>query len=153
MRPRDDWPRLPSFAAEDHVYHSWLHLWNRAAGEVLFERLPHFEVIALQPYRLQREAGRVKYQLGLEHEGQGAREVVGLEFGLPGPLEGFRIGPMGLHAAMQAGRAGNEAFGFGIVLTEDQAHELVHRVAVEPGWTKGVLGHHPAWRKDAKINV
>jgi hypothetical protein len=50
---------------------------NGAPGEVLFERLPHLEVIALQAIRLQREAGRVKHQLGLEHEGQGVRRDSG----------------------------------------------------------------------------
>ena len=46
------WPWLPSSGAVDRAYHSWLHLRNGAAGEVLLERLPHLEILALQAFCL-----------------------------------------------------------------------------------------------------
>jgi hypothetical protein len=48
---------------------------------------------------------------------------------------------------------GTKAFGLGVVLAEDQAHELVHHVAVEPGRAEGVLGDHPARREDGEVDV
>jgi len=57
------------------------------------------------------------------------------------------------HAVVQAGAAGNETFRLGVVFASDEAHELVHEVAVEPGWAEGVLGDDPAWRKDSEVYV
>ena len=67
--------------------------------------------------------------------------------------EGFGVGTVAAHAVVQAGAAGDEAFGLGVVFALDQAHELVHEVAVEPRRAEGVLGHHPARREDGEVDV
>ncbi len=54
---------------------------------------------------------------------------------------------------MQAGSAGEKAFGLGVVLAVDEAHELVHHVAVKPGWAEGVFGDEPARREDGEVDV
>ena len=54
---------------------------------------------------------------------------------------------------MEAGSAWEEALGFGVVLALNEAHEFVHKVAVEPGWPEGVLGNHPARGEEDEIYV
>jgi len=122
-------------------------------GEALLERLPHLVIFALQAICFEREARGVQHQLSFEHEGQGVAEIMRLELGVRGALEGLGIRPVPLHAAMQAGRAGNKALRLGIVLAKNQAHEFVHRIAVEPGRPKGVFRHHPARGEDDEIDV
>src|ERR1700733_13491390 len=95
----------------------------------------------------------MKHQLGLKHEGQGTAKIVWLEFSTHCTLEGLCIRPVCLHTAVQTGGTGNEPLCLGVILAEDQAHELVHRVAVEPGRTKSMLRHHPPWRKDAEVHI
>ena len=92
-------------------------------------------------------------EAGLEHEGQRAFELDGLEFGCAGAVEGLGVGTVAAHAVVEAGSAGDEAFGLGVVLALDEAHELVHEVAVEPGWAEGVLGDDPARREDGEVDV
>ena len=70
-----------------------------------------------------------------------------------GALESLGIGAVAGHAVVQAGSAGNEAFGLGVVRAEDQAHEFVHQVAMEPRRAEGVLGNHPARREDGEVAV
>ena len=90
-------------------------------------------------------------QLRLEHEGQRIVQTLRLELGGAGALVGFGVGSVARHAVVQAGAAGQEAFGLGIVLAADQAHELVHQIAVEPRRPERVLGHQPARREDGEI--
>ena len=92
-------------------------------------------------------------EAGFEHESQRAFEFDGLEVGLAGAVEGFSIGAVAAHAVVQAGSAGDETFGFGVILAGDETHELVHEVAMEPGWAKGVLGDDPARGEDGEVNV
>ncbi len=89
----------------------------------------------------------------LEHEGEGAFEFDGLQFGGAGSGEGFGVGAVAAHAVVEAGSAGDEAFGLGVVFALNEAHELVHEVAVEPRWAEGVLGDDPARREDGEVHV
>ena len=57
------------------------------------------------------------------------------------------------HAIVEAGAAGNKPLGFGVVPSADQPHELVHEIAMKPGRTEGVLGDHPARRKNNEIQI
>ena len=54
---------------------------------------------------------------------------------------------------MKAGSARQKALGLGVVLAVDEAHELIHHVAVEPGWAEGVLGNEPAGWEDGEVDV
>ena len=92
-------------------------------------------------------------EAGLKHEGEGAFEFNGLEVGGAGAFEGLGVGAVAGHAVVEAGSAGDEAFGFGVVFALDEAHELVHEVAVEPGGAEGVLGDDPAWGEDDEVGV
>src|SRR3954468_8292172 len=60
---------------------------------------------------------------------------------------------MSRHAVVQTGSAGDEAFGFGVVLTEDEAHKFVHEVAMKPWWTEGVFGDDPARRENDEVAI
>ena len=100
-----------------------------------------------------RELRGAAYEAGFEHEGQCALEFDGLEFGCAGAFEGLGVRAMAGHAVVEAGSAGDEAFGFGVVFALDETHELVHEVAVEPGGTEGVLGDDPAWGEDDEVGV
>ena len=67
-----------------------------------------------------------------------------------------KVSASGPWPAMQLCRLappGTKAFGLGIVGAEDQAHEFVHQVAMEPRRTEGVLGDHPTRRKDREVAV
>ena len=75
----------------------------------------------------------------------------GFELGVGGALEGLGVGAVARHAIVQAGSAGKKAFGLGVVFAVDEAHELVHHVAVKPGRAKGVLGDKPARGKDREV--
>ena len=121
--------------------------------EVFLEGLPAGVVLVLAGGGVHGEFGGAADEAGLEHEGQGAVELDGLQFGGAGAFEGFGVGAVAGHAVVQAGSAGNEAFGLGVVLAVDEAHELVHEVAVEPGWAEGVLGDDPAWGEDGEVDV
>lgn len=121
--------------------------------EILFEGLPAGVVLVLTGGRVHGEFCWTGYEAGFEHEGQCAFEFDGLEFGCAGTVEGFGIGAVAGHAVVEAGSAGGEAFGFGVVLTVDEAHELVHEVAVEPWWAEGVFGDDPAWWEDGEVDV
>ncbi|MNP38239.1 hypothetical protein D3C76_1317390 [compost metagenome] len=98
-------------------------------------------------------AARTQHLAGLEHEGHGVVDLVRRKVGGDGLVAGIGVRAVGAHDPVQRGAARQEALGLGIVGTLDQAHELVHQVAVEPGWTEGVLGHHPARREDHEVHV
>ena len=121
--------------------------------EVFFEVLPAGVVLVLASCGVHGEFGRAGYEPRFEHEGQCAVELYRLEFGGAGSAKGFGVGTMSGHAVVEAGSAGSEAFRFGVVLSEDKAHELVHEIAVKPGRAEGVLGDDPAWGKDGEVDV
>ena len=77
----------------------------------------------------------------------------GLSSACGGAVEGFGVGAVAGHAVVQAGAAGEKAFGLGVVLAVDEAHELVHHVAVKPGRAEGVLGDQPARGEDGEVDV
>ncbi|CUI67301.1 Uncharacterised protein [Achromobacter xylosoxidans] len=60
---------------------------------------------------------------------------------------------MAAHAVVQAGAAGGEAVGLGVVHALDQAHEFAGDVAVEPGRTEGVFHCQDARREDGEVHV
>jgi len=121
--------------------------------EVFLEGLPAGVVLVLAGGGVHGELCGAADEAGLEHEGEGAFEFDWLEVGFAGAVEGLGVGTMAAHAVVQAGSSGDEAFGFGVVLAGDEAHELVHEVAMEPGWAEGVLGDDPAWGEDGEVNV
>ncbi len=121
--------------------------------EVLLQSLPALEIFVLQDARVHGELGGTHHELRLKHEGQRVGKILRLQLGIGGALEGLRIGAVAGHAVVQAGAAGHEALGLGVVRAEDQAHELVHQVAMKPGRAEGVLGHHPARGEDGEVAI
>ena len=107
----------------------------------------------LQYLRFQCKSGRPHRQPRLKHERQRPVDVVGLQLCLACPVECIDIWAMTRHAVMQAGAARHKALRLGVVLSENQPHELVHHVAVKPGRTKGMLRNHPARRKNHKVHI
>lgn len=107
----------------------------------------------LQQGGVQCEFCRPANEAGLEHKGQSALQFDWLEFRRGGAVEGFGVGAVAGHAIVEAGASGDEALGFGVVFALNEAHEFVHEIAVEPGGTEGVFGHHPAWRKEDEVHV
>ncbi len=99
------------------------------------------------------ELRRAADEAGFEHEGERAFEFYRLQFGGAGAGEGLGVGTMAAHAVVQAGSAGGEAFGLGVIFALDEAHKLVHEVAVEPGRAEGVFSHDPAWGEDGEVDV
>lgn len=100
-----------------------------------------------------REFGGPADEACLEHEGQGAFELDGFKVSGAGALEGLGIGAVAGHAVVKACSTGDEAFGLSVVFALDEAHELVHEVAVEPGRAEGVFGDDPARGKDGEVGV
>ena len=68
-------------------------------------------------------------------------------------LPGLGVGTVRGHAIVQAGAAGQEAFGLGVVDAVQQAHELGHDVAVIPGRPERVLADQPARREDDEVDI
>src|SRR3546814_14504970 len=60
---------------------------------------------------------------------------------------------MRAHAIVQGSPTGRKPFGLRVVRAVNEAHELAHYIAVEPGWAKRVLSHQPARGKDDKIAI
>jgi hypothetical protein len=100
-----------------------------------------------------RELRGTTYEASLEHKRQCAIELYWLQLGLTGAIEGFGVGTVAAHAVVQTGSAGDETFGLGVVFSFDEAHELIHEVAVEPRRPEGVLGDDPAGRKDREVHI
>jgi len=92
-------------------------------------------------------------EAGFEHEGEGAFEFHRLQFSSAGAGEGLGVGTVAAHAVVQAGSSGGETLGLGVVFALDEAHELVHEVAMEPGRPEGVFGDDPARREDGEVDV
>ena len=92
-------------------------------------------------------------EAGFEHEGQGVFELDGLEVSGAGAFKGLGVGAVAGHAIVEAGSAGDEPFGFGVVFALDEAHEFVHEVAVEPRGAEGVFGDDPTWGEDDEVCV
>ena len=124
-----------------------------AALEVLFQALPTFVVIVLQFGGFHGPARGPADEARLKHERHGAAQVLRFEFRVDGFFESFRVRAVAGHAVMQAGASGQEAFGLGVVFAVDQSHELIHKVAMEPGRAKCVLGNGPARRKDSEVAI
>ena len=121
--------------------------------EVLLQGLPAGVVLVLAGGCVHRELCGPADEAGFEHEGESAFEFDGLQVGGAGAGEGFGIRAVAAHAVVQAGTAWDEAFGLGVVFASDEAHELVHEVAVEPGWAEGVLGDDPARGEDGEVYI
>src|SRR6185312_3350080 len=106
---------------------------RRSACEIPAEALPAGIVVLLQRRRLQGEGGRAADEARLEHESEHVVELMRLELGTARRLEDRDIGAVRRHAIMQAGATRQEARGLAVIDAVDEAHELVHDVAVEPG--------------------
>src|SRR5580658_3914447 len=124
-----------------------------SAGEVALEPLPAFVVFVLQYLFLQRVARRPHDQPRLEHKGKRVRYLSRRKLGTGSALKGLGIRAMAGHAVVQARTAGQEALSLGVVFAVNEAHELIHSVAMKPWRTEGVFGNQPAWRKDGEIHI
>src|SRR5215467_8068669 len=112
---------------------------SRLAAEGPGQAAPHGVVVALAVGRLHGLPGRYEHPAALEHERQGVVDLLRPQLGRAGPLVGLGVRPVRGEGVVQARPAGLEPFGFGVVDTADQAHELGHDVAVVPGRPEGVL--------------
>ena len=72
---------------------TFLRPWLRSRLEMLLQPLPALEVFMLQDAGVHRELGGAHDELRFEHEGQRVVEVLRLQLGVGGALEGLRIGP------------------------------------------------------------
>ncbi len=100
-----------------------------------------------------KRVGRMT-QPRLEHEGERVVDLVRRQLGRRGALVGR--GGRGRARSCNCARLappGAKPAGLGVVDAVDQAHELAHHVAVEPGRPERVLGHHPARREDDEIDI
>ena len=57
------------------------------------------------------------------------------------------------HHVVKAHATGDKALGLGIILAVDVAHQLRHDVLMIPRRAEGVLGHHPAFAEQHKIDI
>jgi len=87
--------------------------------EVLLQGLPAGVVLVLASCCVHRELRGATDEAGFEHEGESAFEFDGLQFCGAGASEGLGVGAVAAHAVVQAGAAGNETFGLGVVLASD----------------------------------
>ena len=124
-----------------------------AAGKVLLEALPAFEVVMLKLRGFDGIARQPHREPALEHERHSVLDLVRLERHLGGPLPGLGVRAVRGHAIVQAGAARQEAFRLGVVGAMQQAHELGHDVAVKPRRPERVLGDEPAWRENHEIDI
>ena len=69
------------------------------------------------------------------------------------PLERLGVGPVRAERVVQAGAAGHEPLGLGVVDAAHQPHELAHDVAVEPRRPERVLADQPARREGHEVGV
>ena len=92
-------------------------------------------------------------EAGFEHEGESAFEFDRLKFCGAGASEGLGVRAVAAHAVVEAGSAGDEAFGLGVVFAGDEAHELVHEITVKPRRTEGVFCDDPARWEDSEVDV
>src|SRR5580704_5288107 len=121
--------------------------------ELFLQPLPNLEVLMIKLRSLHRKLRRLAHEASLKHERHGVPYIHRLQLRPARLLKSFRVRPVTSHAIMQAGAARDEAFRLGVIFTVDQPHELVHKVAMKPRRTKGMLGHHPSWRKDCEVNI
>src|SRR6185369_414067 len=121
--------------------------------EMPFQTLPAFEVFVLEFGGLQCVLGWTANKAGFEHEGKSVAEIARLEIGLRRFLEALGVGTVAAHAIVQARPAGQEALCLRIVFSANQAHELIHEIAMEPRWAEGMLGNHPARRENYEVAI
>ncbi len=99
------------------------------------------------------KTGQMLREARLEHKRHGVVEFFGLQIGIRCALKGGFIRPMRQHHIVQAHPARNKAFGFGIILAVNIAHQFGHDVLVIPRRAEGILGHHPAFAKQHKVDI
>ena len=92
-------------------------------------------------------------EAGFKHEAHGVVELLGLQLCVGGAFKGVFVGAVGQHHIVQGHAARNEAFGFGIILTVDVAHELGHDVLVIPWRAERVFSHHPALAEEHEVDI
>src|SRR3546814_7136637 len=88
-----------------------------------------------------------------EHEGQSVVDLMRFQLRRHRGFGRAPVRPMRAHAIVQGSPTGRKPFGLRVVRAVNEAHELAHYLAVEPGWAKRVLSHQPARGKDDKIAI
>src|ERR1700733_5037997 len=126
---------------------------TRLRAEGTGKASPGGVVVVLVVCGLHGLQGGDEHPPALEHEGQRAVDLLRRQLGRA--RLGVRLGVRAVRGedVVQAGTAGHEALGLGVIDAADQAHELGHDVAVVPGRAEGVLAHQPARREDHEIHV
>src|SRR4030081_1624710 len=122
------------------------HRTSLTAVELLSQSLPAFEVLMIKLRTLKRQFRWLAYETSFEHEGQCVVYIDWLQLRLARLLKSLRVGAMAGHAIVQAGSAGHKTFSLRVIFAAHQAHELVHEVAMEPWWSKGMFRNHPSRR-------
>ena len=117
------------------------------------QTLPDLEVLTIELGSLKRIFRWLTDKAGLEHKSQRVLNANRFQVGIACFLEGLGVWAVARHAIVQAGAAGDKAFRLGIVLATNQPHELVHKIAMEPGGTEGALGNHPTRRKNYEVKI
>src|SRR5208282_5812501 len=114
---------------------------------------PDGVVIVLAVARLHGLPGRHDHPAALEHERQRAVDLLRPQLGRAGPGERLGVRAVRGEGVVQAGPAGLEPLGLGVVDAAYQAHVLGHDVAVVPRRAEGVLADQPARREDHEVDV
>ena len=91
-------------------------LWSlNRIGEMFGQPLPTLKIVMLQFGGLAGVAREPNGVAAFEHECHRILELLRLEFGMACPLPGFGIRSMRAHTIVQAGAAGQEALGLGVI--------------------------------------
>src|SRR6516165_5256453 len=89
----------------------------------------------------------------LEHEGERRSEFLRLQLLLRGFIVSLFVRAMRQHAIVERYAARQETLLLGIILAEDQPHELAHDIDVKPGWTERMLRDEPPLRENHEIDI
>ena len=100
--------------------------------KVVLNLLPALEVLLVQLVAgLLSPLGNSQLETALEHEGLCPLRHLDRPQALVGPvLEALGVRSVGRHHGVEGGTAGTEALLLGLVLAQDEAHELGHAVPV-----------------------
>eukprot|EP01136_Pigoraptor_vietnamica_P024412 Opistho-1_new@77441 len=115
--------------------------------------VPHLVVLGLHLVaRALAPLGHHEAQRALKHERlRAVRHAHGREFCCRRLLEAIEVRSMRRHHAVQAAAAGGESLLLRLVISEDEAHELGHRVAMVVRGAECVLLHRPSRGKNNKV--
>src|SRR5687767_15879378 len=115
---------------------------TRSSGEAGLGKTLPGRVIG--PLRMvERESRRTVGPAAFDHERHRALDLVRLQLSLAGALPAGDVRAVAGHQIVEAHSARRETVRLRVIIAIDQAHELAHHVAVEPGWPERVFGNHP----------